>query len=205
MTWIKICGMTTPEAVAAAVAAQADAMGFVFAESSRKVTAEQARKLAEPARGRLVCVAVTRHPTQAMIDEIMAGLRPDVLQTDIEDLPGLRLPATLEILPVVRSGQGLEQMLPARLLYEGPKSGSGETCDWRTASAMALRTQLVLAGGLNTANVVAAISQVRPFGVDVSSGVEDRPGVKSSREIARFVAAARSVEPFLPMTRGVRS
>ena len=204
MTWIKICGMTTPAAVAAVVDAKVDAMGFVFAESARQVTVDQARKLAEPARTLLVCVAVTRHPTQTTIDEIVAELRPDVLQTDIEDLPGLRLPATLEILPVMRSGGGLEQMLPTRLLYEGPKSGSGTTCDWSAAGAIARRAQLVLAGGLNPSNVAAAISQVRPFGVDVSSGVEERPGVKDPLKIASFVAAVRSTE-HPAMTRGVRS
>jgi phosphoribosylanthranilate isomerase len=80
---------------------------------------------------------------------------------------------------------------PARVLFEGPVSGTGVTCDWTRARAFAQRTQLVLAGGLNSRNVAAAIREVRPFGVDVSSGVEDTPGNKSALEIVRFVQAAR--------------
>jgi phosphoribosylanthranilate isomerase len=81
--------------------------------------------------------------------------------------------------------------LPERVLFEGAVSGIGVPCDWSAARALASRTQLVLAGGLTVRNVAAAISAVHPFGVDVSSGVEERPGVKSPQEIARFVEAAR--------------
>jgi phosphoribosylanthranilate isomerase len=191
--WIKICGMTTHEAVQAALDAHVDAIGFVFAESSRRVTPSAAASLATPARGHVKLTAVTRHPTQQAIGEIMDVFRPDVLQTDVEDLSTLQLPRQLEVLPVFRRWQGDEQPLPQRLLFEGLASGSGMPCDWRSASQMARRSQLVLAGGLNAANVASAIAEVQPFGVDVSSGVEERPGIKSPAEIARFVAAVRSV------------
>jgi len=193
--WIKICGMTTPEAVEAALNAGVDAIGFVFAESIRQVTPAQAARLAAPARGRVLCTAVTRHPTQQAIDEIADVFKPDLLQTDSEDLPGLRIAPQVQVLPVFRRWQGdegsLTGPLPARLLFEGLASGSGETSDWVGARHMARRSQLILAGGLNAANVAAAIAEVRPFGVDVSSGVEERPGIKSQVEIARFVSAAR--------------
>jgi phosphoribosylanthranilate isomerase len=78
------------------------------------------------------------------------------------------------------------------LLFEGPVSGTGETADWERARELALRTQLVLAGGLRPANVAGAIARVRPYGVDVSSGVESRPGVKSPDLILDFVKAARA-------------
>ena len=84
--WIKICGMTTPEAVAAALAAGVDAIGFVFADSPRQLTLEDAVSLAAPARGRVRCIAVTRHPSQRYLDDILAAFRPDVLQADAEDL-----------------------------------------------------------------------------------------------------------------------
>jgi phosphoribosylanthranilate isomerase len=71
-------------------------------------------------------------------------------------------------------------------------SGAGVTCDWTTARALARRTELILAGGLTPDTVGAAIEGVRPFGVDVSSGVEERRGVKSAEKIMRFVEAARS-------------
>jgi len=189
--WIKICGMTTPEAVAAALDAHVDAIGFVFADSPRQVTPQGAARLADSARGRVRCVAVTRHPDQQTINEILTVFRPDVLQTDAADLRMLQLPAQLELLPVLRRRQDEEKSLPRRMLFEGLASGAGMPCDWVTARHFAQRAELVLAGGLNAANVAFAIAEVRPFGVDVSSGVEERPGVKSPAEIARFVSAAR--------------
>src|SRR5205085_481813 len=114
--WVKICGMTTPEAVTAAVEAGVDAIGFVFAESAR-----------------------------------------------------LQLPAGLGLLPVVREADNVPASLPRRILFEGPVSGTGVAGDWIAAHRLARCTQLVLAGGLNTGNVAAAIAAVQPFGVDVSS------------------------------------
>ena len=189
--WIKICGMTTPDAVAAALAARVDAIGFVFADSPRQLTLEDAVALAAPARGKVRCVAVTRHPSQRHLDDVLAVFRPDVLQTDTEDLRVLKLPKQLELLPVFRGWEWPNTRLPARLLFEGPTSGSGVPCDWTIAQRMARRTQLVLAGGLDASNVATAIGAVRPYGVDVSSGVEERPGVKSPAEVVRFAAAAR--------------
>ncbi|HEY0766460.1 MAG TPA: phosphoribosylanthranilate isomerase [Steroidobacteraceae bacterium] len=192
--WIKICGMTSPDAVVAALEAHVDAIGFVFAESSRQLTPQGAAQLAQGARGRVRCVAVCRHPTPAAVAEILKVFRPDVLQTDLSDLDRLRLPAGLELLPVVRAGDDAPATLPGRILFEGPVSGSGVASDWNAARSLARRTQLVLAGGLNTRNVAAAIAAVQPFGVDVSSGVEVRPGIKSAVEIVNFVAAARAAE-----------
>jgi phosphoribosylanthranilate isomerase len=191
--WIKICGMTTPEAVEASLNARVDAIGFVFAESIRQVTPQNAADLAAPARGHVLCTAVTRHPTQSAIDEIIAVFKPDLLQTDAEDLPGLRIPPQVQLLPVFRRWQGDDYPMPGRLLFEGLASGTGETSDWVGASRIARKSQLILAGGLKATNVATAIAEVSPFGVDVSSGVEERPGIKSQAEIARFVSAARCV------------
>ena len=82
--------------------------------------------------------------------------------------------------------------LPRRILFEGPVSGTGVAGDWAAARRLARCTQLVLAGGLNSGNVAAAIGAVQPFGVDVSSGVEVRPGVKSPEQIVSFASAARA-------------
>jgi phosphoribosylanthranilate isomerase len=160
-------------------------------------------------------VAVTRHPSQQEIDEIVSVFKPDVLQTDSADLPLLRLPTQLALLPVLREAgdgssaagrvqrgdqgrgpdggdHGDERVaLPRRLLFEGLTSGAGVPCDWTAAHRVARRTELVLAGGLNPTNIAAAIAAVQPFGVDVSTGVEVRPGVKSPAEIMNFVRAAR--------------
>ena len=192
--WIKICGLTTPEAVEAALAAGADAIGFVFAESVRCVDTSAACRLAGPARGKVPCVAVTRHPEQPQVDEIIAGFRPDILQSDAQDLERLALPRELERLPVLRAWQA-GQTLPRRLLFEGAVSGAGRACDWQVAAAAAQQAQLVLAGGLDPENVAGAIAAVRPFGVDVSSGVESRPGIKDPEAVMRFVAAARAARP----------
>src|SRR6185312_10394225 len=154
--WIKICGITTSDAVAAALAARVDAIGFVFADSPRQLTLEDAVALAAPARGLVRCVAVTRQPSQRHLDDILSVFRPDVLQTDTEDLRALRVPKQLELLPVFRGwdpSQGASRArpasLPSRLLFEGPTSGSGTPCDWTIAQRVARRTQLVLAGGLD--------------------------------------------------------
>lgn len=188
--WIKICGLSTTDAVEAAVAAGADAIGFVFAPSKRQVSAEHAAALARGVPRRIARVAVMRNPSQQRVDEVCSTLRPDILQTDLRDLAELRIPKELAVLAVVRDGE-MPESLPARLLYEGKVSGSGTTADWTAAHRLAARTQLVLAGGLSAANVAAAIATVRPFGVDVSSGVERAPGVKDAAKIKAFIRVAR--------------
>jgi phosphoribosylanthranilate isomerase len=189
--FIKICGMTTPLAVSTALACEVDAIGFVFATSVRQLTTQRASELAAPARNRIACVAVTRHPTRDLVQAILREFKPDILQTDIEDLAGLDLPRTLSVLPVMRPGSQAACALPGRVLFEGPMSGTGQTTDWNTAADLARQCQVILAGGLNPLNVGVALHQVRPFGVDVSSGVEEQPGIKSADKIERFVAAAR--------------
>jgi phosphoribosylanthranilate isomerase len=189
--FIKLCGMTTPAAVAAALSCEVNAIGFVFAPSVRRVTVSRANELAAGARHRLACVAVTRHPSRAEVDEILREFKPDILQTDLDDVEALNLPKTLSVLPVMRPGPRAACVMPGRVLFEGPVSGSGQTTDWDLAAGLARQVELILAGGLDPLNVAAAIRHVRPFGVDVSSGVESEPGVKDTGKIERFVAAAR--------------
>jgi phosphoribosylanthranilate isomerase len=190
--WIKICGMTSEQAVETALQQRADAIGFVFAPSARQLEPTRAAQLAQGVRGRIVCVAVTLHPSQAAIDQILREFRPDVLQTDLSDIARLQLPAQLAVLPVVRAGTSLPDPLPPRILFEGPRSGIGMAADWMQARPLARGTQLILAGGLTPHNVGAAIADVRPFGVDVSSGVESVPGQKDPRKIVEFIQAARA-------------
>jgi phosphoribosylanthranilate isomerase len=196
--WVKICGMTSAAAVSAALAAGVDAIGFVFAASPRRLTPQAAAQLAQPARGRVCCVAVMRHPTQAEVDEIVTTFAPDLLQADAADFDTLRVPAGLARLPVVRAAERVPSALPRRLLFEGAVSGSGAVSDWQSARLLARRTELILAGGLNTANVAAALAAVQPYGVDVSSGVESSPGLKSPSEIMKFVAAVRAAASATP-------
>jgi phosphoribosylanthranilate isomerase len=191
--WIKICGLRSERAVAAAIEAGADAVGFVFHPGSpRHIEPFVASLLAAALPTGVLCVAVTRHPSQQAIDDILDAFEPDALQTDAEDFDRLVLPDGLVRLPVLRSGAVLPASLPARFLYEGPHSGSGATVDWDAARAIAERAELVLAGGLSPANVAIAITRARPFGVDVSSGVESEPGIKDPVRIHEFVTAARA-------------
>lgn len=190
--FVKICGLTTPEGVAAALAAGADALGFVFAPSVRRVTPDAAAALAAPARGRALCIAVTLHPSADEVEGILDVFGPDLLQTDLVDAAVLSPRARARLLPVLREGDALPEALPARVLYEGAVSGTGRTADWTHAHAVARRTEVLLAGGLNPVNIAEAIRTVRPWGVDVSSGVESSPGVKSPAKISSFVAAARA-------------
>jgi phosphoribosylanthranilate isomerase len=190
--WIKICGITDEAAVAAALQAGVDAIGFVFSPSPRQLQPAQAARLAAAARGRALCIAVTRHPKQELLDEIVREFKPDGWQTDINDLAVLRVPRQLPILPVLRSGSAALESPPRRFLFEGPVSGQGVTSDWSEAARLAAQAQLILAGGLGVDNVATAIATVRPFGVDVSIGVESQVGRKSPALIAAFVAAARA-------------
>ena len=190
--WIKICGMKTTADVAAAAAAGADAIGFVLAPSVRRVSALGAAQLARNVRGRIECVAVMQHPQQVEVDEVVRELGPDLLQSELADFESLRLPAHVARLPVVRAPGMPANGWPARLMFEGERSGTGTVADWSAAASIARQAQLVLAGGLHEGNVGEAIRSVRPFGVDASSGLESHPGIKSEQKIHAFVRAARA-------------
>src|ERR1700723_3490256 len=193
--FIKICGITSADAVSAAAAAQGDAIGFVVAPSPRQVTPGQAAHLAAVAPPGILRIAGGGHPLQRKVEEICRVLKPDYFQTDVEDLRELRIPAHIKVLPVLRFGRKTPNPLPGRMLFEGPSSGIGELADWGRAAELARQTEVILAGGLSAQNVAEAIQAVRPFGVDVSSGVESEPGVKDPAKIHEFVRAARAAAP----------
>jgi phosphoribosylanthranilate isomerase len=193
--WIKICGLVTPEAIDAAVGAGADAVGFVFhAASPRNLSPAQARALRQLVPPDVERVAVFLHPEQALVDAALEAVEPDWLQADAADLAGLRLPADQRLLPVLRSGGAAPAELPARCLFEGARSGAGERADWSEAARFARLTDVVLAGGLDPRSVATALRAVRPFGVDVSSGVERERGVKDATRIVEFIGAARAAQ-----------
>ncbi|MFW2404614.1 MAG: phosphoribosylanthranilate isomerase [Gammaproteobacteria bacterium] len=194
---VKICGLTTETDVAAAVEAGADAVGFVFAESPRRVTVERAVALTRNLPASIVRVAVMRHPTPADWQEVASGFSPDWLQTDVADFARIDCGAGVTRMPVYRDAPGVDRDQIAgeqQVLFEAANSGAGERADWDRAARLAKTTRLMLAGGLDPNNVAAAIRQVRPWGVDVSSGVEKRRGVKDPNRIAAFVNAVRELE-----------
>ena len=195
MTMIKICGMTDINAVRSAVDAGADAIGFVFAPSVRRVTPQQASDMTAQVPGHVRKVAVMLHPTPEEWQRVFEEFGPDVLQTDAEDFANLQVADSIERWPVLREGGiASNDELPDTYLYEGKDSGTGQTVNWQLAAGLARRGRMILAGGLSAANVGRAIRDVKPFGVDVSSAVESQPGQKDEEKITAFIDAARKSE-----------
>ena len=198
--FVKICGLRAKEHVDAAVEAGANAVGFVFAESVRRVAPRHAATISADVPDPIKRVAVMLHPSAEEWQDVLAEFAPDVLQTDFEDIAVLDIPNDLECWPVLRQGNrvadtlGLGIKVTDTFLYEGAKSGAGETVDWARAAEVAKQGNMILAGGLSAANVAEAVRIVRPFGVDVSSAVESAPGVKDPELIREFISAARAAE-----------
>jgi phosphoribosylanthranilate isomerase len=193
--FVKICGLRDAECVAAAVDAGADAIGFVFADSVRKISARDAHDLSSAIPTGVKRVAVMRHPSNDEWQAVCTVFEPDVLQTDIEDLEQLSVPRHVSTWPVVREGSdAANDALPETFVYEGLASGVGETVDWSRAASIADRGKMILAGGLNAANVGSAIRTSRAWGVDVSSGVESSRGEKDVDLIRSFIGAVRAAE-----------
>ena len=190
---VKICGLTDRSSLESAIDAGADAVGFVFhGRSPRNLSLAQARELAAAVPANVQKVAVMLHPDAQVCEAILKGLAPDVLQTDAGDFDYLTVPDHIERWPVVREHEWAElPTLAGRFVYEGRYSGQGEQVDWARAAILAGRGEMILAGGLNVANVAEAIRTVGPWGVDVSSAVESSPGKKDSRMIREFVSAAK--------------
>lgn len=208
-TRIKICGVTDPDTAAAAVAAGADAIGLVFhPPSARHVQLAQAAAIAGAAGPFVATVAVLVNPDAATVRVIVKQVRPGYLQFHGEEsdefCAGFGVPYIKALR--VKSGAGdgdlsaaAAEFPNARALLldthrDGVYGGSGETFDWRRADYGG-KLPLILAGGLQADNVAAAIAQVRPFAVDVSSGVEvdgeaGRKDADKIRAFCRAVAAA---------------
>ena len=198
--FVKICGLTNELHVQVAVEAGADALGFVFAESVRRVEPLQAARIASLVPESVKRVAVMLHPSNEEWQAVLRDFAPDVLQTDAADFDSLDVPASVECWPVYREGNRVtdtfrvDPKVSVTYLYEGARSGSGETVDWSRAAELARDGNMILAGGLSVMNVAQAIAVVRPFGVDVSSAVESAPGEKDSQLIREFISAAKAAE-----------
>ena len=198
--FVKICGLSNELHVQVAVEAGTDAVGFVFADSVRRVAPLQAARISSRVSATVKRVAVMLHPSNDEWQEVLRDFEPDVLQTDAADFENLDVPDSVECWPVYRERQkvtapfGVSTKGPVTFLYEGARSGSGETVDWWQAAAVAIPGNMILAGGISAANVAEAISIVHPFGVDVSSAVESAPGEKDSQLIREFIGAAKAAE-----------
>ncbi len=195
---VKICGIRDESTLRAAIEAGADAVGFVVAApaSPRCLEIELAAELIALTPAFVTPVVVSRHPDSETIRELIAVATPAWLQTDRCDFASLALAPGWRALPVLRERGDGAALQPGwrTVLCEGADSGKGELGDWRFAAELAANRAVVLAGGLRADNVAAAIRRVRPYAVDVSSGVESAPGIKDVAAIEAFVAAVRRAE-----------
>ena len=197
--FIKICGLKTEAAVQAAVDAGADALGFVFADSPRRVSPEHAAALTKGLPHGIARVAVMLHPAIDEWNQVRDVFAPDWLQADAVDFAPLKIPKSIGRLPVYRDRDDADFnqenfKWPEHVLFEGARSGVGMQPDWDHAAQIARHTCMMLAGGLTPENIREAVIHVHPWGVDVSSGVETSPGIKDLNRIAAFIAAAREAE-----------
>lgn len=193
--FVKVCGLRTANDVAAAVESGADAIGFVFTESPRRVGAALARALAEEIPDEVLTVGVFKDIAPSAAAELAAesGVRAVQLhggypREAFTHFPGLRLIRATALTPDTDVAVGAygEDML----LLDSPVAGSGER--WDLADLRPPSGDWLLAGGLTPDNVATAIAEARPWGVDVSSGVESSRGVKDPALIRAFVAAAKA-------------
>ena len=210
MATAKICGLSTPEAVAAALEGRAAFLGFMFFDRSpRNVSPETAARLAAPVRGAAKVVAVTVDPDDAELDRIVQALKPDLIQLHGKEAPQ-RAAAIAE-----RTGAGVIKVLPvadasdfdAARAYEGvaehlmfdvkPPEGAdrpgglGTSFDWSLLQGRRFARPWFLAGGLNPWNAAEALEKSGAPMLDVSSGVERGPGVKDPALISAFLEAVR--------------
>jgi phosphoribosylanthranilate isomerase len=213
---VKICGLTTREALDAALDAGADMVGFVFfPPSPRHLSLEAARDLGKHAKRRAIKVALTVDADDATLANIVEVLQPDILQLhgretvarlrDIKQKFGLPVmkamavetPADLASLPGYAAAAD-------RILFDAraPRGatrpgGLGAVFDWHVLENLDLKVPFMVSGGLNAENIAEALRVTRAGGVDVSSGVERAPGVKDPEMIRSFIRAARATEELM--------
>lgn len=193
MTKVKICGLSTKEAVKTAVSAGADYIGFVFAPSKRQVTVEQATELAKFIPSHIQKVGVFVSPSRAELLEAV-----DKVGLDFVQVHGKVVDKLFENLPcgsiqaVQVDGDGhVPNSQADYLLFDAPVAGSGQTFDWGKLDTTGLAQPFFIAGGLNEDNVARAIQHFSPFAVDVSSGVET-DGQKDHEKIRRFIERVKN-------------
>jgi phosphoribosylanthranilate isomerase len=205
---VKICGLSTPETVQAAVEAGADLIGFVFfPKSPRNLSPDRAAQLAAPARAQGVKVgAVTVDASDALVDAIAATLQPDLIQLHGHESPEraaeVRARSGAGVVKAFRVSEAadldqakafedvVDAKAPAGAVLPG---GNGAAFDWSVLAGRSFAKPWFLAGGLNPGNVAEALRITGAPMVDVSSGVEAAPGVKDPALIKAFLEAVRRV------------
>ncbi len=208
-TAVKICGLTEPQGVAAAVAAGARYLGFVFFEKSpRHVTLEQAAALAAEVPLGIAKVGLFVNPGDAQLSDVLAQVPLDLIQlhgsesparvTEVKNLTGLPVIKAVGVAEPRDLDALWDYGLVADMLLidaKPPKDaelpgGNGLAFDWRLLAGRQILKPWLLAGGLTPENVTQALRLTRAPGVDVSSGVESAPGIKDPDRIRDFIARA---------------
>lgn len=204
-TRIKICGITRIEDGLAAASSGADAIGFVFyAKSPRCVAPAQARVIADRLPPFVTSVGLFVDATPAEVRDVMRVARLDCLQFHGDESPDYCASFSIPFMKAarVRPGQDLlqytidfrdAQALLLDAYVEGVPGGTGQRFDWRLIP-QSLSLPIVLSGGLDADNVSDAVSQVRPWAVDVSSGVEVSKGIKDTKKIEQFIRGVRNAD-----------
>ena len=197
MTRIKFCGMTRPEDIDAAVALGVDAVGFVlWPRSPRAAPVDRLAELVAHVPSNVLPVGVFVRPSADEVAfAVAAGVRAVQLH-GVTERPGWLSDCELWMAAsLTDSGYAPAVSDDCLLLLDAhdPErhGGTGRTINWPRAASIAAQRQIMLAGGLNAANVAEAIRTVRPYGVDVASGIEERPGIKSAGAMRDFVARVR--------------
>ena len=202
-TRIKICGITRTADARAAAAAGADAIGLVFyPPSPRFLSAERAREIRDALPPFVQTVALFVNADAAQVSQVIGSVHPAMLQFHGEESPEFCRQFGLPYVKACRVKQGvpaLEYLRPfsgaAAWLFDShvPEYGGvGESFDWSLVPAT--DKPVILSGGLSQANVAEAVRRVRPWGVDVSSGVESAKGIKDADKIAAFIAEVRNAD-----------
>jgi phosphoribosylanthranilate isomerase len=213
---VKICGLSTPETLDAALAAGADMVGFVFfPPSPRHVSLETARKLGRQVKGGARKVALSVDADDALLANCIDALQPDLLQLhgketvarlrDIKQKFGLPVMKAIavETLADLAALPGYADVAD-RILFDARApsgatrpGGLGAAFDWHLLQNLDLKRPFMVSGGLHAANVAEAVRVTRAGGVDVSSGVERTPGIKDPEMIRAFMRAARDTEELM--------
>jgi phosphoribosylanthranilate isomerase len=207
-TLVKICGLSTPETLEAALRQSADFVGLVFfAKSPRNVTLRQATRLAEQARGRAKVVTLVVDADDALLDAIALDVQPDFFQAHGQETPerladmkkrtGISAYKALRVATPAHVAEASQFKTSPFILYDAFPAeisalpgGNGLAFDWTILKDA--ETPFMLAGGLTPENVGEAIAVTGAAMVDVSSGVESAPGVKDAQRIAKFIEAAKA-------------
>jgi phosphoribosylanthranilate isomerase len=197
--YVKICGVTSVADAGAIVGAGADALGLIFAVSSRRVSLERAREILDATRGVILRCGVFRENSDDDIVEHVRSLDLDVVQ--LHGPLGDRLLGALKEHQVrvvkaldIEGGEfeSFDEIGVDAVLIDGPRPGSGFAHSWDRLASRTFNVPVIAAGGLNATNVAAVVVATDAWGVDCSSGVEASPGVKDARLVSDFVASARN-------------